>query len=254
MQSHVGLLVAILLIVLVAGVTVLTSMHRKLKRMQHTVEPRIGDVGTLYDDDNSVGSKKKIVKPEHTQQKNVDTWDFAPSEYDSREQVVDFQTVADEVSSIEIDDAIEIDDPITNAVIVINVVAKDNKQFAGYELLQALLSAGMRFGEMKIFHRHKESNGQGPILFSLASITEPGTFDIHNMGAFIGSGLSFFMQLSGSPTIDSDRFDLMLDTAKQLTEDLDGRLLDDRYQPFSEKRLMTYLHCIRQNTQAMAEA
>src|SRR5690554_8201910 len=54
-------------------------------------------------------------------------------------------------------------------LIIINVMAPPGDYFQGDELLDALLQNGMRFGDMEIFHRHQEANGQGPILFSLRS-------------------------------------------------------------------------------------
>ena len=34
--------------------------------------------------------------------------------------------------------------------------------------------------------------------------------------------------------IYADRFDIMFETAKKLSDDLDGKLLDDRREPFSK--------------------
>lgn len=109
-------------------------------------------------------------------------------------------------------------------IIVINIMAEPSEHFVGYDLLQALLSAGMRFGQMSIFHRHEQSNGKGKILFSLASATKPGTFDIHKMGAVSCKGLSLFMRLS-----EHDEplkvYDLLVKTASLLAEDLNGTLV-----------------------------
>ncbi len=125
-------------------------------------------------------------------------------------------------------------------VLVLHVMAKDNKQFVGYELLQALLSQGLRFGHMDIFHRYHDTNGKGPVMFSLASAMEPGTFDMHNMGAHRSKGLTLFMQLSGNQTIDGDRFDMMYNSALNLASELDGRLFDNKRQPFNETTLVHY--------------
>ncbi|HBI21144.1 MAG TPA: cell division protein ZipA [Legionella sp.] len=124
--------------------------------------------------------------------------------------------------------------------ILLVLLAKENRQFAGYELLQTLLSAGLRFGEGQLFHRHQYPNGQGPVLCSLAAATPSGMFDLQNMGAFNVRGLCLFMQASGNPTIDAERFEIMLDTAKQLSEGLDAHLLDDKRRPFSDASLQRY--------------
>ena len=124
--------------------------------------------------------------------------------------------------------------------ILLVLLAKENRQFAGYELLQTLLSAGLRFGEGQLFHRHQYPNGQGPVLCSLAAATPSGMFDLQNMGAFNVRGLCLFMQASGNPTIDAERFEIMLDTAKQLSEGLDAHLLDDKRRPFVDASLQRY--------------
>ncbi|MDF2867290.1 MAG: zipA [Gammaproteobacteria bacterium] len=122
--------------------------------------------------------------------------------------------------------------PDSQDIIIINIIAEPGKKFVGYDLLQGLLSAGMRFGKMNIFHRHEEANGKGKQLFSLASITKPGTFDIHKMGSVSCIGLSMFMRLS-----DHDEplevYDLMIKTATLLAEDLHGNLFEINHEPLT---------------------
>ncbi len=120
------------------------------------------------------------------------------------------------------------------------LLAKDDRTLAGYELLQSILAAGLRFGEGQLFHRHQSLNGQGPIICSLATATESGTFDLQNMGAFSVRGLCLFMEASGNPSIDDERLIIMLDTAKQLSDGLDAHLLDDTRTPWSDRSLARY--------------
>lgn len=120
------------------------------------------------------------------------------------------------------------------------LLAKENRQLAGYELLQTVLAAGLRFGEGQLFHRHQYSNGQGPVLCSLAAATASGVFDLQNIGAFSVRGLCLFMQSSGNPTIDAERFAIMLETAKQLSDGLDTYLLDDQRQPITDASVARY--------------
>lgn len=120
------------------------------------------------------------------------------------------------------------------------LLAKDNRQFAGYELLQTVLAAGLRFGEGHLFHRHQFSNGQGPVICSLAAATATGVFDLQNIGAFSVRGLCLFMQASKDPIIDEERFAIMLDTARQLSEGMNAHLLDDQRKPLNEERIARY--------------
>lgn len=118
--------------------------------------------------------------------------------------------------------------------------AKENRTLAGYELLQTVLAAGLRFGEGHLFHRHQQVNGQGPVLFSLAAATATGVFDLQNIGAFSVRGLCLFMSSSGNATLDGERLNLMLETAKQLKDDLDAILLDEKQSPLSPQSLTRY--------------
>lgn len=127
-----------------------------------------------------------------------------------------------------------------NRSLMMFLLAKENRQLAGYELLQTVLAAGLRFGEGHLFHRHQYPNGQGPVLCSLAAATASGVFDLQNIGAFSVRGLCLFMQTSGNPTIDAERFTIMHETAKQLSEGLDAYLLDDQRQPLTDISVARY--------------
>ncbi len=129
---------------------------------------------------------------------------------------------------------------MSSSSVMMFLLAKENRQLAGYELLQTLLSVGLRFGEGHLFHRHQYSNGQGPVLCSVAAATSTGMFDLQNIGAFSVRGLCIFMEASGSAAIDEERFSIMLETARQLNEDLDTYLLDDNRQPLTEASLKRY--------------
>lgn len=136
--------------------------------------------------------------------------------------------------------------------IMIFLLAKSNRQLAGYELLQAVLSAGFRFGEGGLFHRHQSPNCQGPIMCSLAAATPTGVFDLQNIGAFVVHGLCLFMQISGSRDIDAERFDVMLDTARTLSDSLDTHLLDETREQLSEQSIIRYHQRLMLNEEPVA--
>lgn len=122
--------------------------------------------------------------------------------------------------------------PSVEEIMYIMLAAKPDRPYVGYELLQSLLSAGLRFGAMDLFHRYEDLNGKGKILFSLASASETGTFEINKMGAYSGKGLMIFLRLSSNKDLIF-AFDTMLDTATQLIDDLGGDILDD------ERKILT---------------
>ena len=124
-------------------------------------------------------------------------------------------------------------------VIIINVMAAPGSYFQGAELLDALLQNGMRFGDMEIFHRHQEASGHGPVLFSLANMVKPGTFDLDTMENFQTPGVSLFLTLPLKS--DSLRaFDLMRDIAQDLCDALGGELKDENRSVMTRQ---TMEHC-----------
>jgi cell division protein ZipA len=125
---------------------------------------------------------------------------------------------------------------VPNDIVILYVIAKTGKTFAGYELLQILLSLGLRFGDMNIFHYYQNTDDQENVLFSLASATEPGTFDLLNMDTFSCKGLSLFMRKTGDSEEDSMRYTMMLETAVQLSDDLAGYLLNGQKQLIANKQ------------------
>lgn len=110
--------------------------------------------------------------------------------------------------------------------IIMQLRANPSRPFMGYELLQTLLANEFRFGEKDIFHRYERDNGTGPILFSLAAATQSGAFEINNMGACKCGGLVLFMHLDKKKKLMRS-FDLMLDCARQIVEDLGGEILNE---------------------------
>jgi cell division protein ZipA len=131
----------------------------------------------------------------------------------------------------------ELDD--SQEVFVLRLLARKEKPYAGYELLQAILAAGLRFGEMSIFHKHEKASGRGAILFSLASAISPGTFELSKMGAFSSSALTLFLQVSKQKEVRVS-LDSMLDTAQQIVDDLGGTLCDEKGQLLTAEKAQAW--------------
>lgn len=139
---------------------------------------------------------------------------------------------------------IEEDNTRIPEIISITLLAEKDRPYSGYELLQALLSNGLRFGKMNIFHAFENPNGTGNILFSCASAKKPGTFDIKNMGPFSTPGLTFFIQLSNK--IDnSAALDAMLSTAELIILDLGGVIIDNEKKPLKDDKVSVWQKQIR---------
>lgn len=109
-------------------------------------------------------------------------------------------------------------------IVTLYVRARDDRSISGLSLLDAAIKAGLRFGEMKIFHRRHR--GATKPVFSMANITRPGSFDPAGWNLFQTPGVTLFMTLPG-PTSALDAWDAMLATGRRLAELLDADLMDD---------------------------
>lgn len=131
-------------------------------------------------------------------------------------------------------------------VLVLHVVAKEGQQLNGAELLPCFLTLNFKYGDMNIFHRHVDNAGNGKVLFSIANMVKPGIFDPDNMEQFSTQGVVFFMTLPcyGDALMN---FSIMLNSARQLADDIDAVVLDGQRQPWGEFTKQDYLHRIRAN-------
>ncbi|GJM14149.1 MAG: hypothetical protein DHS20C12_25520 [Pseudohongiella sp.] len=129
-------------------------------------------------------------------------------------------------------------------VLVLNVAAKDGRVFTGDDLLHVLITAGLKFGEMNIFHKRLSKEHQGTVIFSVANMLNPGTFDLNNMDEFTTLGISFFLALP-TPINNLDAFEQMLDVAQEIREKLDGDLKDDHRNGMTGQTIEHYRQRIR---------
>ena len=134
---------------------------------------------------------------------------------------------------------------IESEVLAISVVVPQGQIISGAALLPSLLTLGMKYGEMNIFHRHQDNAGNGKVTFSLANALNPGTFDLDNMENFVTQGVSLFMTLpnAGDPFAV---FDQMLVAAKQLALEFNGQLLDDKRSVLTKQTEQHYITKIRE--------
>ncbi|GLP94743.1 cell division protein ZipA [Paraferrimonas sedimenticola] len=129
-------------------------------------------------------------------------------------------------------------------VLVLHVQAQPGEQLAGAELLPCMLTLGLKFGEMNIFHRHQDPAGTGKVIYSLANMMKPGTFDPDNMEQFKTEGVVLFLQLP-CPGEAKLSFSTMLNAAHQLADDLNGVVTDDARNPWSDASRSAYLERIK---------
>ncbi|MGI9329845.1 MAG: cell division protein ZipA [Gammaproteobacteria bacterium] len=119
-------------------------------------------------------------------------------------------------------------------MVTLRLMSRDQGGFPGDKLVLAMRDAGLRHGHFGIFHAHAEDNPE-TTLFSVASLVEPGSFDLAALDEQRLPGVSLFALLpSASEAVDN--FEDMLDTARKLATELEGELLDEHGSSLSVQR------------------
>lgn len=118
-------------------------------------------------------------------------------------------------------------------IVAFRLVTPGPALIPGGELLAALEAEGLVFGKYSIFHRLR---GDGRALYSVASLVEPGSFDVDAMPAEDFPGVSLFAVFPG-PAPAVEVFDDLLATARRLAEQLGALLQDERGVALSAQRV-----------------
>lgn len=127
---------------------------------------------------------------------------------------------------------------------VISLFVKGNVQ--GAVLLQMMTELGCKFGDMGIFHRFEQTSGNGPMIFSVANMFNPGTFDLDNIENFETDGVALFMTLPLNYD-GQQAFNMMLNAAKKLAMEIpQGQVLDGQRQLLSRQSIQQAHQRIRE--------
>jgi cell division protein ZipA len=121
--------------------------------------------------------------------------------------------------------------PPPDRIVALRLIPR-NEELAAQRAVTALRNTGLEHGRYGIFHRQLGANREG---FSVASLTEPGTFDLDSLADSTIAGLSFFIVLPGSGDPVA-RFDAMVETARALSVELAADLFDERGSSWSSQR------------------
>jgi FtsZ-interacting cell division protein ZipA len=123
--------------------------------------------------------------------------------------------------------------PPEEKIVTLRLAAPPLERFDGRELVAALRAAGLEHGKFSIFHKVAPN---GATLMSVASLVEPGTFDLDRIEAQRFPGISLFAVLPG-PMEAGATLDMMVGIARDLAARLRGVLQDERGVPMSPQKL-----------------
>ncbi len=145
-----------------------------------------------------------------------------------------------EVESVadDLEDAAKSAEPLApdapQKIITLRLIGHNKKPFQGDDLILSMRGIGLRHGKFGIFHRY-DGNDESRTIFSAASLVEPGSFDLANIKDQQIPGISLFLVLPG-PVESVEAFDMMMATARALSQSLDGELLDESGSTLSIQR------------------
>ena len=134
---------------------------------------------------------------------------------------------------------------IETEVLVVSVVMPEGHLMSGAVLLPCLLTLGMKFGDMEIFHRHEDNAGNGKVTFSLANMMNPGTFDLDKMENFATQGVTMFMTLPNAAS-PFEVFENMMAAARTLSQEFNGQILDEKRSVMTKQTEQHYISKIRE--------
>jgi cell division protein ZipA len=208
-------------------------------------------------DEYGVGKKRKLAPGEKPQPKPAQT--IAPRSDRLREPAKklreerDKTPVVHEEPSLSFSAADDVDeqpddvalDDGPSEVLILYVLLPEGQEINGAMLLPSLLTLGFKYGEMNIFHRHQDSAGSGGVLFSLANMFNPGTFDLEDMDRLQTRGLSLFLRLPG-PGEALQSFNLMHNAARKLADEFGGQVLDNTRSVLTVQTTRHYVEKIRE--------
>ncbi|HWX81175.1 MAG TPA: cell division protein ZipA C-terminal FtsZ-binding domain-containing protein [Steroidobacteraceae bacterium] len=117
-------------------------------------------------------------------------------------------------------------------ILTVRVCAAGEARWSGASLLSALEMHGLAYGRYQVFHRR---HVDGRSLFCVASLVEPGTFDVARMAGEEFRGVTMFAVLPG-PVEPLLTLDELLAAARGLAQELSGMVQDSKGMPLSPQR------------------
>ncbi len=186
---------------------------------QQKVEPKIDEESVAPE----VAPEPELEKPAPMPTEQINMFDVA--EEPEQEQEVEQEVQQPELVEPQL-------------VIALHLMAQQ-EPFDGDKLLKAMVSNGLKFGAMDIFHKHEQGTAKSPIMFSVANAVKPGIFEIENMKHFTTPGITLFLTAPGPKQL-MRAYDDLIATAEALKQALNGEILDDSRNRLTKQTMSHY--------------
>jgi cell division protein ZipA len=112
-------------------------------------------------------------------------------------------------------------------VVVLNVMAASGETFEGPALRLALENAGLKPGDMQLYHyRTQAQSADSAPIFSALNAVKPGTLDADEFDGMRTPGIAMVLRMHGIER-PSEAFELMLGAARSIADELGGQVCDE---------------------------
>lgn len=129
-------------------------------------------------------------------------------------------------------------------IIALYVMPAASRTLAGERTMQLLRKFGLRYGEMSLFHRFLDSEGTGPLMFSVLRYTSEGPlgFDLEALPNEQIEGLAFFLALPSKHAAAG--YDTMVSISTLLAREIQGQVYDEHMNELSPQLREHYRHFV----------
>jgi FtsZ-interacting cell division protein ZipA len=136
-----------------------------------------------------------------------------------------------------------------NQMIAVQIMANNPMGFSGKALLAMITMHHLQHNARQLYDCYAPDKTQ--ILYSMASIIEPGTFDRHRLAQKNYPGIMLFMILDEHQAdTASIAFETMLKAAQDMAQALDAGLYDLHNQPLSQEHIEQFRLAVQNRTVA----
>lgn len=209
-----------------------TAIRSYQTRQQHIKTHSANNDNTgneLYKSDVTLSSSPSLTKTD-VAQTNADA--DAEVEHSNQNQTHTQQEQQQNVKSTTLNKPAE-------EYLILYVTGFMGDSFKGEMLYNTLDHLDFKLGKWNIFHRHTDSLGNGPVLFSLCNMVEPATFNLQGIQEFKTPGIALFMIIP-SYGDSQQNFKMMLEAAQQIAESNNGQVLDENKHILTPEMIKKY--------------